>query len=182
MVSLIPDPLEKRRLYADIETCGFWKGSSGICEVAASVWYKGSEESSFSSLANPGAGYLQSDRFSKAHAVHSIPGSAILESPPAEDVAASLLAFIKEHAEGASLHSFNVQFDSRHLAARPWCVPLWWWSDCVMMKAREAMKLKKFPKLTEAARFCGLDDVQEHRALSDARLCAMVHHWILRYA
>jgi len=102
---------------------------------------------------------------------------SLLDAPPADVVARRLLEFIAQAAGGIDyqLAAYNVGFDSRFLERRPWYFTApEVWAPCLMERAKEAMRLGRWPKLGAACQHYGIPYHGSHDALHDARCAAQL--------
>ena len=179
-----------KRIIIDTETTGFNPPAAGIVEVAAVVLDDGTLTTAFTEICNPGLSALSGSGVDTALSISGIKRSEISAAKPSADVAKRLREWIRLNALGAPIHAFNVDFDARFLNATPWSFPADRWSECVMLAASEVMGQAgalpqfsngkyKWPKLSEAAKFFGVDQRNAHRALGDAQCAAAIYRNIL---
>ncbi len=174
------------RVYVDVETTGLVAGIHRAVEVGAVAFHGGVEVGSFETLANPGDVYLASAQ-EEAMNIHGISLEEIRRGPSEVQAAAQFRRFVEDH-EGP-LHAFGLGFDRQFLCLEPWKVGWPAWEECVQQAATEVMGaagvLKKhgsgwrWARLEAAMKFFDVPPSTRHRALPDARACALVHQEIL---
>jgi DNA polymerase III epsilon subunit-like protein len=174
------------RVYLDVETTGLEAGPHRIVEVGAVVYENAVEMASFSSLANPGEGYLR-DADPEAMRVSGITPEEVRGAPPDTEVAPKLRAFLEAHP--GPLHAFGVGFDRKFLCLDPWKIGWPLWGECIQQMATEIMGRGgvldrrgggwRWASLAAAMGYFGVRVQTLHRGLPDARGCARVHQEIL---
>lgn len=166
----------------DVETTGRRTYNSRIVEVAAIVLdHNLAEIERFTTLVNPGPEALSLAQ-PKAMEVHKLTADDLKGAPSTENAAIAFQTLLARYPEGV-LQAFNNDFDSWFLQQSPWNVPLSRWGECIMKASMDYMddegvlELRyngqaKFPKLSEAAGYFGIQSRPTHRAIDDAQVTA----------
>ena len=180
-----------RRITLDCETTGFDPRVAGIIEVGGVCFENGQEISSFESLCRPHEICMCGPKVDQALAVSGITRAEIAAARSSDVVREELAGWFAGWAYGATIHAFNVSFDSRFLEVEPWMIRRETWGECIMLAAMGVMyegvpmplganMRKKWPKQSEAGEFFGVGTVHAHRALADARQAAQIYEEVLR--
>ncbi len=165
------------RIYIDTETTGFDPVRDKIIEVGAVAWDQGVELGAFERLTWPGEPAFARLMSASVHRpINQVSVDKLRASPLPQEVAGELREFLARFP-GASIHSYNVEFDRRFLNRCPWLLREGW-GECVMHASARG---GKWIKLGEATVQFGLKfEGEAHTALADAQMAAKVHWEILR--
>lgn len=178
--------------YVDVEATSKFPSIAHILEAGAIVLdERGNEIASFETFVNPGRQAL-AEADPEAARVNGITAD-MLKGAPGPEEAARLLSDFLDRFPAAPLHAFNNGYDRTLLTKQPWRLDLRPWGECVMQAAMAVMGEAgvlvqfpnggfKWPRLSEAARFFGIQIRESHRALADARTTARIHAALRKYA
>jgi len=180
-----------RRITIDCETSGFDAKCAGIVEVGAVVFDNGMEVAQFSEICRPHESCLVGPSVDKALSFSGITRGEILAARLSTVVSEAFGAWLRTWADGDKLHAYNVEFEARFLGLEPWLISPNAWGECIMLAASQVIGEAgglplfkggkyKYAKLVDAAAFFGVMRCGEHRALSDARIAALVYEEILK--
>lgn len=171
-------------LFADCETSGFTPSTSCIWQLGVVAVARRQIIGEFESQVKPIPEFWTDKHKETPRRISGLTDRHFewleTRAPEAEQVASMLAGFadeMRELAESELLRftSYNVRFDRSFLEEHPYSLAQRCggeWDRCLMEAAKQAMKLKKWPKLTDACKHYGIECEEKHRAIYDARAAA----------
>lgn len=171
----------------DIETTGLDPKIACIWNVGAVAVRNGEIIEQFESLVQPFP-----DKFTPEHRgiVTKVSGmgpdgfTKLWDAPKPSTVARRLQTWwtglAVQHSEVPMFTAFNAAFDSKFLCLSPWNIVEPLWTDCVMLRAGDAMDVrpgrdgKKYISLHKSCLHYGIEQEQAHDGLDDARCAALI--------
>lgn len=171
----------------DTETTAYTPDNGCVWSLGAVAIRDGEVQGEFESLVRPQPHFFQEHHKDVIRRVSGLPENEIenlLLAPTPNEAMESFGQWLNGHVPDCyafEFTSYNAPFDRRFLESHPLVASEYamtmtgfemQWGRCLMEASKQAMGLRKWPKLVDACRHFEVPFEESHRALSDARAAA----------